>query len=215
MKVIALDMDGTLVDSEMMYMQTIVDILRKHNQIVDYNLLIKTMGISFDDFYTLLGDHWNPKKTKEEMEELFNNETWNDAFDWNDLLFPFVRYFFKTLKEKGYHFVIASSSPSHLIATMVTQCQLQDFIDKIYSGQDCTQGKPHPEIYLNVIEDYSISNKDLIVIEDSPHGIDAGKQAGAYVIARKENRFNLYQDDADFIACDFCEITNHILEREA
>ena len=71
MKVIALDMDGTLVDSEMMYMQTIVDILRKHNQIVDYNLLIKTMGISFDDFYTLLGDHWNPKKTKEEMEQFF------------------------------------------------------------------------------------------------------------------------------------------------
>lgn len=214
MKVIALDMDGTLVDSEMMYIQIIVDILRKHHQFIDYSLLFDTIGVTFDTFYTMLGNSWNPKKSKEEIEELFNNEAWNEQFDWNDLLFPFVRYFLDTLSNQGFKFVIASSSPSHLIEDMVEQCEIQDYIDAIYTGQDCIHGKPDPEIYCKVIEDYHIDPHELIVIEDSPHGIQAGKAAGAYVIAHKEERFGYSQEKADYIADDFCEITNHIIERE-
>ena len=213
MKLIIFDMDGTLVDTETMYIQVLVQFLRSHNQKVDMKMLQDTVGISFDEFYQRLSNHWNPKKSKEEIQSLFEQINWRTTFDWNDLLFPFVHYCLTTLKENGYTLVIASGSPMELIKDMVESTKTSSYFDKLYTADDCTNGKPDPEIFLKIMLDYQIEAKDVIVIEDSIHGIDAGKAAGAYVIARKEDRLPFCQQKADYIATDFSDITNHILER--
>ena len=146
------------------------------------------------------------------MEELFAQENWGDDFDWNDLLFPFVRYCLSHLKEEGYTCMIASSSPTDVIQRMVTQTGIGQYLDAIYSGQDCQNGKPDPEIYLKIMEDYRIRPKDMIIVEDSPHGIQAGKAAGCTVIARQEDRLPICQDQADVLAADFVEIYEAICQ---
>ena len=48
--------------------------------------------------------------------------------------------------------------------------------------------------------------KKCIVVEDSKYGIEAGKRAGAYVIARKEERFACCQERADKIVENIAEL---------
>lgn len=204
-------MDGTLVDSETMYTQVNMDIIEKHGQDIDRQVLLDTTGVTFEEFYTILGENWNPIKGPREIEEIFKNENWMDAFDWDDLLFPFVRYCLSRLQKKGYRCLIASSSPMNVIQAMVKTTGIRPYLDAIYSGQDCENGKPDPEIYLTIMKDYQVEPEDMIIVEDSPHGIQAGKAAGCTVIARKEERLPMSQEEADYILDDFLEIYNQVI----
>jgi len=53
--------------------------------------------------------------------------------------------------------------------------------------------------------------KNCIVIEDSEYGIAAGKRAGAYVIARREERFACCQERADKIVNDIAELYSFLV----
>ncbi|GAA3135220.1 HAD-IA family hydrolase [Streptosporangium carneum] len=50
-------------------------------------------------------------------------------------------------------------------------------------GEDVRRSKPHPEGYLRAAELLATDPADCVVIEDTPHGITAGRAAGCAVIA--------------------------------
>jgi len=54
---------------------------------------------------------------------------------------------------------------------------------RFISGDLVRQGKPHPEPYLKGAELLGAAATECIVVEDAPAGIQAGKAAGARVIA--------------------------------
>jgi mannitol-1-/sugar-/sorbitol-6-phosphatase len=79
---------------------------------------------------------------------------------------------------------------------------------KMITSNDITHGKPHPEPYLKGASILGFPAKDCIVIEDAPAGIQAGKAAGARVIAlgttAKESA--LRQAGADWILNNCADI---------
>jgi sugar-phosphatase len=54
---------------------------------------------------------------------------------------------------------------------------------RMITSNDVANGKPHPEPYSKAATLLSFSSRDCIVVEDAPAGIEAGKAAGARVIA--------------------------------
>ena len=48
----------------------------------------------------------------------------------------------------------------------------------IISGEDITNGKPHPEPYLKTAEKLGVVPANALVIEDSVNGVRSGKAAG-------------------------------------
>lgn len=55
--------------------------------------------------------------------------------------------------------------------------------EKIVTSNDVTHGKPHPEPYLKAATSLGYPATDCVVVEDVPAGIQAGRAAGARVIA--------------------------------
>jgi sugar-phosphatase len=53
----------------------------------------------------------------------------------------------------------------------------------LLTSSDIVHGKPHPEPYLKAAKLLGFSARDCIVVEDVPAGIQAGKSAGARVLA--------------------------------
>jgi mannitol-1-/sugar-/sorbitol-6-phosphatase len=53
----------------------------------------------------------------------------------------------------------------------------------LITSSDVENGKPHPEPFLKAAEALGFEPRDCLVVEDSPAGIRAGKQAGCRVIA--------------------------------
>lgn len=204
------DMDGVLIDSEMIYLMWLTEYLKRKGYGVDRVQLERTIGLS-------------SKLTAEQMEKIYGSGTgralWEDflkttedyPLDYNEILFDGIKELMEYLDEKGLGLAIASASPRAEIEEMLACTGLNKQIQIVLSGEEFEKSKPNPEIYLAAAEKLGVDIKNCIVIEDSEYGIAAGKQAGAYVIARKEERFSCCQERADKIVNDIAELYSFLV----
>lgn len=88
----------------------------------------------------------------------------------------------KYAKEKGIKTALASSNESFRIKKFLKAVNLYDKFDVIISGNDISEGKPNPEIFIKACEKLNIDNKKAIVFEDSYVGVMAAKNAEIEVI---------------------------------
>lgn len=74
--------------------------------------------------------------------------------------------------------------------------------------------KPHPEIYLNVLEHFKIEAKDCLIIEDSLIGVEAANNAGIEVVAIYDqysaHEIELIKARANYFVQGFTELLRHI-----
>lgn len=85
------------------------------------------------------------------------------------------------LKEKGFILGCCSNSIRETLHQMLKCSHLYGFFDLILSNEDVLNPKPDPEIYLKAFERLNLLPKQVIIVEDSPHGIEAAKTSGATV----------------------------------
>ena len=58
-----------------------------------------------------------------------------------------------------------------------------DFFDMVVTSDEIRKPKPDPETFLRVISRYGVNPGDVLIFEDSIHGVRAAKAAGADVVA--------------------------------
>jgi beta-phosphoglucomutase len=83
---------------------------------------------------------------------------------------------------------------------------LTNHFNTIIASEDVTQGKPSPEGYLLTARKLNVFPDKCLVIEDSPHGIMAAKNAGMNVIALLTTQSKDNLKEADYIAQDFNQL---------
>ncbi len=130
--------------------------------------------------------------------ELAYKATQFDFPPFKELIYPEVKKVLKKLKEDNYLTACCSSSRPEYIQKALKDCGIDDYIDEVLSGHDFLRSKPDPEIYLTAMKKLGLSNSECMVVEDSPYGIQAGKNAGMIVSCRKDHIFGLDQSCADF-----------------
>ncbi|MBG9764082.1 phosphatase [Paenibacillus polymyxa] len=82
------------------------------------------------------------------------------------------------LQEKGIPVAVASSSPRSLIDLIMEKTGLGRYFDIRITGEEVSQGKPAPDIFLYAAELLGTAPAHCIVIEDSRNGVHAAKSAG-------------------------------------
>jgi HAD superfamily hydrolase (TIGR01509 family) len=87
----------------------------------------------------------------------------------------------KQLKSRGYKLACCSNSIEETLHMMLKSAQLFDFFDVIIGNTQVKNSKPHPEMYLTAFDMLDVKPHEAIIIEDSPHGIEAAKASGATV----------------------------------
>jgi HAD superfamily hydrolase (TIGR01509 family) len=83
----------------------------------------------------------------------------------------------------GAHQAIASSAPPLNIDVMVRLMGLGEYFDVVVSSEEVTRGKPAPDIVLRATGRLGLPASRVVVLEDAPAGVAAGKAAGCRVIA--------------------------------
>lgn len=94
-------------------------------------------------------------------------------------LLPGVAETFAWLKESNVPFGIASNAPRAFIENTLERCGLD--VEFKFGADDVARPKPEPDVFLKCAKALSISvlkHTDVIVFEDSPHGIKAAVKAG-------------------------------------
>jgi len=85
------------------------------------------------------------------------------------------------LKNKGYKLGCCSNSIKETLHLMLKSAHLFDFFDIIIGNDEIKNPKPHPEIYLTAFDRLKVKPYEVIIVEDSPHGIASAKSSGAKV----------------------------------
>lgn len=84
----------------------------------------------------------------------------------------------KTFRLAGGKTAIASTAHRKNLINVLEYIKALDAFDLILAGEEIKNGKPSPEIYLNVLKHFDISVEQALVFEDSDIGIQSAKNAG-------------------------------------
>lgn len=178
LKAVIFDVDGTLLDTERIYMQAWKDAAAELGYVITDELLRKTRAINVTDaariFEEAIGNGFSYQKTRAYRvriaEEIIKRES--------PILKTGVSELLAFLKEKGIRLSVASST--HLKGTRehLAESGILEPFEVVVGGDMVTKGKPNPDIFLKAAELLGLKPEECIVVEDSPAGIRAACAAG-------------------------------------
>ncbi|MBT5016252.1 HAD family phosphatase [Candidatus Peregrinibacteria bacterium] len=207
-KAIIWDMDGVLVESEAMHVQAEAELLKEYGLDLTKVDSTKFMGMKLSEYFGAIGKEFGIELPVKEIIKK-HSETLRGYYSGK---FPIVPHAPEVLRElsKKFPMALATSTRRRLAELYLERLGVTDCFQAIVGGDDVPHAKPDPGIFLLAAEKLGVDPRDTIVIEDSTHGIHAGKAAGATVIARKADH-NKSQDfsQADHIITDLQELLNH------
>jgi beta-phosphoglucomutase len=196
------DMDGTVIDS------INSDFLAWQKLFGDYG---KTL--SFDDYIPLLGirsfyvaSKFLPLKNEEDLNDALAKKLvyFREVVEENGInSIPHVDEFIKKLKEHKIPLALATSSRRAKMKMVMEEVGLLSFFDVIVAGEDVTNGKPSPEIFLKAASMLNVAPGNCVVFEDAANGVKAAKKASMKCVAIASEITKGLLDEADVIIESF------------
>ena len=178
MKAVIFDMDGVIIDSEPMHTAVVLEVLSSYEVILTPADLDRFAGMTMHSVNSALKAEYAIQAPLEEIIareiEGMIHHTMEDPQQPINGIPEILTY----LKKNHIPAAIASTSPKELVTAVVRRLGLDDYFKFLLSGENVTQSKPHPEIYLQAAVRLNISPADCLVIEDSKNGTIAAKEAG-------------------------------------
>lgn len=201
-KAVIFDMDGVIVDTEMLYCREFMQLSEELGMGLTEREVFDQVGGSHQVFRRNMRD-WYARAgrvyTEDEAVRAFDAWSAGNPRDYAALLNPGVGETLAELASRGVRLALASSSLLENIREVLTACDLLDAFEVVVSGEQFTESKPNPEIYLHTVEALGLSAAECCCVEDSVPGIAAGRAAGLTVFAKREDRFGFSQAAADAI----------------
>jgi len=91
--------------------------------------------------------------------------------------------FLKQIPASTFRCSIGTSTERKNVELAISQHDLSQYFLGAACSEDVSRGKPDPEVFLEAAKILSITPKNCVVFEDSPHGIEAAKRAGMKTVA--------------------------------
>ena len=176
------DLDGTLVDSEPLYLEADQKIFRPLGIIVEAEYKKPYTGLSSHCF---LADIKKQYDLSISVEELLTrkNAAYMELAQERTHVFPEMRTFVSLLKEHGYPLAVASGSSKEVIDAVLEAADLLTYFNVTLSSSQVKKGKPAPDVFLEAARLLNTPPQACLVMEDSCYGVEAAKNAQMSCIA--------------------------------
>ncbi|WP_440322496.1 HAD family hydrolase [Laedolimicola sp.] len=216
-KAVIFDLDGTLIDSELFYLNLLLEFLKRKGMVLPFEEACKTVGAHnspiWENVARAHGGSISGKALRQEYKDEFERKFRNRELDYSQMQFADVLPVLEKLRADGVRMAIASSSSDKIIRRVVEQQNWERFFSVLVSGDNFRKSKPDPEIYRYTMKQLGTAPEETLVVEDSTYGIEAGKAAGVMVVARRDLRFGFHQEKADCLFDDMREILPKISDK--
>jgi len=186
---IIFDMDGVLADSEPLWND--IDAVFLRNFDIDYRgeHKLHVMGKSFPLSSQFYKEHYKLELPITELVKL-RTEAAREVYATQIVLFDHVPQVLKKLHESHWRIGLATSTVRECALPMLERHDIKKYFHKITTGDEVERGKPYPDIYLRAASKLNIEPANILVVEDSPAGIEAGQCAGMRVAAIPDRRID-------------------------
>ena len=177
-KAVIFDVDGTLLDTERIYMKAWKEAAAEMGYVMPDSLLQKTRAvdakIAAKIFEEEIGNGFSYQAVRpirvRIAEEIIERES--------PILKPGVLELLAFLKDKGIRLAVASSTNTKTTKEHLEASGILAPFEAVVGGDQIVKGKPNPDIFLKAAEALGAAPEECIVVEDSPAGIRAGFAAG-------------------------------------
>lgn len=189
------DLDGTLVDSLMLW-DVLWDAFGKKYGVENFrpseeaDKAIRTMTLK--DGMQMMHDLYKIGESgKDLLEEA--NRIIRKFYSEEVELKPGVREFLEQCKSLGIKMCIASATGPKLLQMAIDHCEIGHYFSDVLSCATIGKGKDQPDIYLAAMQRFGTSLDDTCVFEDSAVAIDTAHKIGMKTVAIYD-KFNYGQE---------------------
>jgi mannitol-1-/sugar-/sorbitol-6-/2-deoxyglucose-6-phosphatase len=177
------DMDGLLIDSEPLWVQSEISIFNDVGVPLTAKLAKQTMGMRADEVVNYWHHKYPWKKPSQRDVETKLLDTMVERLQESDIVLPGVHKVTDIFMDAGLPMAIASSSPHRVINAAIKKLGIKEKIDVIHSAEHEGFGKPHPAVYIATAKMLKVQPENCLAFEDSPNGVIAAKAAKMKCIA--------------------------------
>lgn len=108
---------------------------------------------------------------------------------------------------------LVTSAPARWYGVVLDRWDLDAYFDVTLSAEELSgPGKPEPLIYEHAADRLGVDPRDVLVVEDSEHGIAAATAAGATVIRFRASDEETQRGEADDVAATPVQLAELVLE---
>ncbi|MBQ1192678.1 MAG: GNAT family N-acetyltransferase [Lachnospiraceae bacterium] len=181
LKAIIFDMDGVLVDSELIHYQADKEMLKNHYDIdMDFEYYKQYIGGTVDNMWNGIIRDFGIQNTSAYELNLLTDEIIEKMTEKTGYpaVAGVVRFVQMLKRETSLRLAVASSSSMSKIEHNIENLNISECFDILVSGQSLQVSKPDPAIFLKTAEAMEIKPSECLVIEDSENGVMAAVNAG-------------------------------------
>jgi beta-phosphoglucomutase-like phosphatase (HAD superfamily) len=91
------------------------------------------------------------------------------------------QYMLAKFQKGGMRQAVCSNAIRDSVDLMLRQSGLLEYLEFFMGNDEVSKPKPHPEMYISALQKLGITPEEAVIVEDSPHGIEAAKASGAHV----------------------------------
>jgi HAD superfamily hydrolase (TIGR01549 family) len=205
------DIDGTLVDSNKLHVDSWDRAFRKFGKQFPREALRAQIGKGSDQY---LPEFLSEKEIADFGKELdeYRSELFRKEYLPRVRPFPKARELFQRIRDDHKRIVLASSGKKADTEYYVKLLKIENLIEGYISGDDADNSKPAPDIFAASLKKLGgISPDDAVTVGDTRFDIEAARKAGLTTIAflcggtsesvlREAGAVAIYRDPADFLA---------------
>jgi HAD superfamily hydrolase (TIGR01509 family) len=181
-RAVVFDMDGLLLDTEVLWQRAEAELFRRHGAEYTIADALAVMGTSFDVTARYFAERLGEPAERgaelvDELRVLMLAELRREV-----AARPGAVELVERLRDRV-PLALASNSSRNLVDTALLTAGLTDAFDAIVTADDVRHPKPAPDLYLLACERLGVRPGEALALEDTATGIAAAKAAGLTCIA--------------------------------
>lgn len=179
-------MDGVLIDTEKVSDLSWIDTFKHFRKDVNEDLRHEFVGKGPKHYFSILHDI---ASNDEEMNEMivYQKEKYAEIMKvYGKNIKPGVQDLIEWLIANNIYVSVASSTKRKSAEASLREVELYEYFDYMIFGDNVTESKPNPEIYLKTLDYFGVERSEVLIIEDSYYGVLASNNAGIDVIWVKD-----------------------------
>ena len=207
-KVVLLDIDGTLIDSNDEHARAWVDAGREFGIGIDFAHVRRLIGMGGDKVLPAVTGFEEDDRQGEKIKER-RGEIFRERYLPKLKPFPDARELLLRLRDDGYTLAVATSASKDDMDGLLKQAGIRDLIEEKTSSADAEKSKPDPDIVQAALKAAGAPPEQAIMLGDTPYDVQASGRAGVRCVALRcggwgdadlRGAVAVYDDPADLLA---------------